>query len=140
MRVTGINIRRLEGVAFHLVCSIGSSHFIHTDRNFAVADPDAAGGLTQPIHQDQDLLLARQRHLGVGVNIVHRWRLRQAGQEGGLRQRELVGRLAKIRLCCGFDAVGEIAVIDFVKIKLKDVVFGIAAGNFGCKNDLAHFT
>ncbi len=77
--------------------------------------------------------------VGIGVHVVDGGGLRQSGEEGGFGQIERGGVLAKIGLRGGFDAVGQIAVIDFVEIEFEDLIFGVAAVDFGGENDLANF-
>ena len=68
--------------------------------------------------------MAVEGGLAVGVDIVDGRGLRQPGQEGGLRQGQLVGGGVEIGLGGGLDAVGQVAVIDLVQVQLEDLVFG----------------
>ena len=50
--------------------------------------------------------------------------LRQAGEQGRLRQAELAGGDAEVVLRRGLDAVGPVAVVDEVEVALEDLVLG----------------
>ncbi len=61
---------------------------------------------------------------GVGHGAVARRRLQQAGQQGGLADGELGGRLVEIALGGGLDAIGAGAEIDPVQIQRQDLLLG----------------
>ena len=137
MRIPAVNVGRVEDAGLHLVGRIGRCNFVHADRYFAGADLDAAFGLAQSVHQHENLLLAGERDIAVGVNIVYRWRLRQAGQEGRFGKCQLVGSLAEIRLGGSFDPISQVAVIDLVQVQLENLILCIAARDFRGQDDLA---
>ncbi len=114
MRVAHLDIRQAERIGLHFVGGVGSVWRGDANGLVAVADRDAALLQTGLKHQHQHLLMPTQGDLAIGVDVVDRGRLRQAGQEGGLGQRQLVGGLAEVRLGGGFDAVGQVAVIILV--------------------------
>ena len=87
-------------------------------------------------HQPQHHGLAFLGALGVGVGVVVGGQLRQAGQQRGLRQREVGGILAKEGLGGGVDPVGHAAVEDLVEIHLQDFVLAVAARDLGGENRL----
>jgi len=45
----------------------------------------------------------------------------------------------EISFCGGFDAIGNVAVINFVQIQFQNLVFGVSPFDFGSKDDLAGF-
>jgi hypothetical protein len=57
---------------------------------------------------------------------IQRRGLRQGSQEGGLRDRKLIGALSKISLGSGFYAEGPCAEIGLVEIKAQYLIFCIA--------------
>jgi hypothetical protein len=134
MRVTHLNFRSLELVAFHPLVGADGRLDLHTDPFRAVADVDAALLVAGLIHQGQRMLHAHQGGFTIGVHIVHRRRLRQPGQEGRLRQRQVAGRGAKIGLGRRLDAVSQVAVINLIQVQLKDFILGVAAGDLGASS------
>ena len=76
-------------------------------------------------HALDDVVAARDRGLAVAEGIVIVGALGQAGEIGGLGQRQLVGRLVEIVQGGGGDAVIAEAEIDFVEVELEDALLGI---------------
>ena len=65
------------------------------------------------------------RIVRVAKRVVVGRRLRQSGEQRGLRQRELGGVLAEVRLRCGLDPDGVVAVKDAVEVALHDRRLGV---------------
>ncbi len=68
--------------------------------------------------------------------VVHRGRLRQAGEERCLAERQLLRMLREVRLSGSLDPVGVVAVVDLVHVLLEDPVFGPAAAELDCEAGL----
>ena len=78
-------------------------------------------------HLLEHVLLALLGRRHVGVRVVVRRRLRQAGQESRLGQGKLARGLGEVGLRGGLDPVGAVAERDLVQIHLEDLVLGVAA-------------
>ena len=78
-------------------------------------------------HAIDHVIAARDRLVALAERIVVVRPLRQRGEIGGLRDRQLVHRLVEIEQRGGGDAIGAEAEIDFVEIELEDLVLRIGA-------------
>ena len=65
---------------------------------------------------------ALERVVGVEDRVVERRRLRQAGEQGRLHQRQVLRRLREVRLRRRLDAVGVVAEVDLVHPRGQDPV------------------
>ena len=79
-------------------------------------------------HQVEHDALALLGALQVGEGIQVGRALGNAGQQGGLGQREIGGGLAKVDLRGSLGAIGKTAVVEQVEIHLEDLVLGVEAG------------
>ena len=86
------------------------------------------------------MLLADQCRFRVGIDIVDRRGLRQAGKKCGFTDRQILRRFPEIGLGGSFHPIGQISVIDLIDVQLKDFVFCVAPRNFCGEDDLARFT
>ena len=80
-----------------------------------------------------------ERVFRIERGIVVRGRLRDAREQRGFRQRQLVGRLREVAARSGLDAVGAGAVVNRVEVHVQDVVFGMALLDFRGDEHLAGF-
>jgi hypothetical protein len=80
--------------------------------------------LSQVLHAAQHVLLAHLRALRICNRVVRGRRFRQAGQHGGLGQRQLFHGFAEVDLRGGRESVRALAEIDLIYVQLEDLVFG----------------
>ena len=71
-------------------------------------------------HRPQHLVPAGERGVGIEDRVIGRRRLRQAGEQRGLHERELRGALREIRLRGRFGAVGVPSIEDLVEVVGED--------------------
>ncbi len=76
----------------------------------------------EPVHAPENPVAPLLAALGIDQWIEGRWRLRQAGDHGQLRQRQFVDRFAIVDLRGGFDPIRTIAEVDLVDVELEDLV------------------
>ena len=81
-------------------------------------------------HQIEDHGLASLGAFQVGVGIPIGRRLGQPGQQGRFGQRQFARLLAEIGIRRRLDAIGQIAIVDLVKIDLQDLALGVAPADF----------
>ena len=89
-------------------------------------------------HQRQHVLLASEGQVEAAAEgIVGGRQLRQASEEGCLRQRE-VGRIyAEVGVRSGLDTVGQVAVVNLVEVDLQDSLLGVGARQFSGQDGLS---
>ncbi len=78
-------------------------------------------------HAAQHITLAQRRARRIDDRVEGRWRLGQPCQHRRLGQRDLAERFAEVGLCGHREAVGALAEIDLVEVKLEDLVLRQAA-------------
>ena len=74
------------------------------------------------LHAPQHVLLALARALRIRNRVVGGRRFWQAGEHGGLREAQLVERLAEVDLRGGGETVGALPEVDLVDVELEDLV------------------
>jgi hypothetical protein len=87
-------------------------------------------------HPAQYVMLALLGALRVGDRVVKRRRLGQSREHRRLGEVELVERLAEVDLRSGAEAVGALAEIDLVDVKLEDLLLGQAVLDLECEQRL----
>ena len=90
-------------------------HFGAGGRRFFLGDEAVA------FHAVDDVLLATGGALGVAHRVVGRWRLRQAGEHGGLGHRQVGQRLAEVDVGRCRKPVGPLSQEDLVHVDLQDL-------------------
>ncbi len=103
---------------------------LYTDTLRAVAHIDTVFLFTDVVHGGKNLLIAVQGHVAIRENIIHTWRLRQPGQKGCLSQGKFFRCGVEIRLCGRLNTVRQVAVINLVQVKFKDLILCVAPGDF----------
>ena len=111
-------------------------HRIHADRVTLLPDRYAVFLAADVIHEYQYRFGALQGHVAIIVNVISSRRLRQAGQKCRLPERQVRSGSIEIRFSCGLYAVAQVAIKNFIQVKLQHLVFGIAPGNFRRQDDL----
>ena len=96
--------------------------------------------VTQAQHVVEDLVAAGQRQVRIDRGVVLRRRVGKADEQRGLAQGEVGGALGQIRLGCGLDAVGAMAVIDGVEVHHEDFILGVHLFHLDGDVGLAHLT
>ena len=101
------------------------------------------GGLRLPLcdvvllyHEPKHCLLPLSGTIPVGVRVVICRSLGQSGQKACLPKREVGGVLAEICLRGCLDAVGQVAVVYLVQVKLQDRVLAVPAADLLCQDRL----
>ncbi len=110
-----------------------------TDRLLGIADKNAALFLAGDHHQTEHLTLPGQRNFTVRENVIHRWRLDQARQEGCLGEGQLVGGGVEVGERGRLDAIRQIPVVILIEIQLQDFIFRIAACDLRGKQGFSNF-
>jgi len=89
-------------------------------------------------HALEDVVLARERLLGVALRVIAARRLREPGQEGRLRDREVAD--VDVEECPRRrrDAVGAGAEVDLIQIQVEDVVLRELRLQPECQDELLH--
>ncbi len=89
------------------------------------------------VHGNEHLLVAIERGLAIGKNIIDTGGLRQPRQKSGLRKGQLTGRGVKVGLSGSLNAVSQVAIVELVEIQLQNLILGVAPRHFGREDDLA---
>ena len=83
------------------------------------------GDVAEAVHPLEHLVAPGRRVLGVGDRVVVGRALHQAGEHRRLRQREVDGVDAEVRLGGGLDAVGALAEVHDVQVAGEDLVLRV---------------
>ncbi len=128
-----------EGIGFQRIRRVQSvvgayAHFFQV-----LADKDAVFLIAQFVHENQHRFVARQGRLAVVVDIINCRGLRQTRQERRLPEGQFRCGDIEVSFRRGFDTVGEVAVENFVQIKLQHLFLAVAARNFSRQDDFPRF-
>ncbi len=125
-----------EGINFHLIRGLCGGKRVNADRSIAVANLDTFLVCALLEHEHQDLLLANQGDLCIGVDIINSRRLRQSCQKGGLAQGQIFCGFTEVCFGSGFHPISQVAVINLIQVQLNDLILGVTACNFRREDDL----
>ena len=87
-------------------------------------------------HVAQHLGAPRQRGRGAAARRVEAGIGGHAGEQRALGQRQLLQRLAEVRLRGGIHAVGALAEVDLIEVHLEDLILGVVALDLDREHDL----
>ena len=89
-------------------------------------------------HPAENLRAPGDRAFGVVVGVEPAGRLHDAGEQGALREREVLRRSGEVRLCCGLGAVRALTEVHGVEVHLENLGLGVALLELHREIRLAH--
>ncbi len=101
--------------------------------------PAVPVNVAQRQHAPQNPVAALLAGLGPADGIIARWRFRNAGEHGVLRQCQVLDAAAVVHLCSGFKAVGAMAQKHAVEIQLKNFFLVQRALNLDRQQNFVEF-